>query len=139
MTEIHEYCFKVPPEAIDGNGHVNNVEYVRWMAEAARSHAIACGGDERVRALGAIWVVRSHRIEYLRPLVLHDSVVAQTWVESFQRVVSLRRYRFLCGGSVVARGETKWVLVDAVDGRPRTIPRELADLFGVCPGGPGAD
>jgi acyl-CoA thioester hydrolase len=139
MTAIYEHRFTVPAEAIDGNGHVNNVEYVRWMTEAAHAHARACGGSEMVKTIGAIWVVRSHRIEYLRPLVLHDPVIVQTWVESFQRVVSLRRYRILSGGHLVARGETKWVLVDGADGRPRAIPRELVDLFGVCPGGPEAN
>ncbi len=139
MSPIHDYHLSVPADAIDGNGHANNVEYVRWMTDAAKSHAVACGGSEVVKQLGAAWVVRSHWIEYLRPLVAGERVVVRTWVENFQRVTSLRQYRFACGEQAVARAETKWVLIDLASGRPRSIPRELADCFGVHPGGPAAD
>ena len=135
MSPVHEYQLSVPAAAIDGNGHANNVEYVRWMADAAKSHANACGGIEVAKRLGVAWVVRSHWIEYLRPLVEGERVVVRTWVENFRRVASLRQYRFLCSERVVARGETKWVLVDLASGRLRSIPPELAACFGVCPGG----
>ena len=56
MSPVHEYKLSVPAAAIDGNGHANNVEYVRWMADAAKSHANACGGSGVVMRLGAAWV-----------------------------------------------------------------------------------
>ena len=74
MNAPHEGHFLVPAEAIDGNGHANNVEYVRWMQEIARSHSEACGGAGIAEGLGAAWVVRSHHIEYLKPLREGDSV-----------------------------------------------------------------
>jgi acyl-CoA thioester hydrolase len=139
MAPVHEHHLTVSGAAIDGNRHVNNVEYVRWMADAAKAHAQACGGTEVVKGLDAAWVVRSHWIEYLRPLLEGEKVVVRTWVENFRRVASLRQYRFLCGEKLVARGETKWVLIDLSTGRPRAIPPELAACFGVCPGGPEPD
>jgi acyl-CoA thioester hydrolase len=138
MSPVHEFQLIVPAAAIDGNGHANNVEYVRWMTEAAKSHANSCGGREVVKALAAAWVVRSHWIEYLRPLVAGERVVVRTWVENFHRVSSLRQYRFLCGEQLVARGETKWVLVEASTGRLRAIPAALAACFGVQTGEAGA-
>ena len=57
----------VPETAIDGLGHVNNVEYVRWMQDAATAHADSSGCTAATVADGAVWVVRSHRIEYVRP------------------------------------------------------------------------
>ena len=33
---IHSRSFTVPADAIDENGHVNNVAYVQWMQKQAR-------------------------------------------------------------------------------------------------------
>lgn len=141
MSSSHEYQYTVPASAIDGNGHVNNVEYVRWMQDVAKAHAEACGGAAAVRALGATWVVRSHHIEYLKPLLEGDVIKIRTWVERFDRVTSIRRYELAMAatGTLVARGETKWVLIDVQNGRPRAITRELAACFGVGPGETPAD
>ena len=43
MERVHCYAVEVTPAAIDANGHANNIEFVRWMQEAAVSHAD--GGD----------------------------------------------------------------------------------------------
>ena len=133
MNVPHEGHFTVPPDAIDGNGHANNVEYVRWMQEIAKSHAEVCGGTEVVESLGAAWVVRTHHIEYLKPLREGDAVNIRTWVERFDRVTSIRRYELILAatGTLVARGETKWVLIDVQSGRPRAniVPSSFYQLL----------
>ena len=103
--------------------HVNNVEYVRWMQDVAKAHAEACGGAAAVRALGATWVVRSHHIEYLKPLLEGDQVIIRTWVERLDRASSIRCYelRLAASKTLAARGETKWVLIDLQSGRPRAV------------------
>jgi acyl-CoA thioester hydrolase len=130
-TSAHEYEFTVPDAAIDDNDHVNNVEYVRWMQEAAVRHFAAVGGNELMAAAGATWVVRSHRIEYLRPALRGEGIRVRTWVEDFRRVMSLRKYEFARSedGTTLARGETEWVFVDAQTGRPKSIPEEIQALF----------
>ena len=135
MSASLEYQFTVPATAIDGNGHANNVEYVRWMQDVAKAHAEACGGAGVVRAMGAAWVVRSHHIEYLKPLVEGDVVSIRTWVERFDRASSLRSYELnlVASGSLVARGETKWVLIDVKSGRPRAVTPQVAACFGGLP------
>ena len=135
MDRAYEYEAEAAASAIDANGHVNNVEYVRWMQDAAVGHADARGLTAATRAAGATWVVRSHRIEYLRPALAGDRIKVLTWVADFRRAFSLRRYRFVRAGdgTVLARGETDWVFVDAKSGRPRSVPAELKDLFEVAP------
>jgi len=60
--------FAVPAQAIDVQGHVNNLAYVGWMQDVAIEHSAAVGWPmRRYLELGAGWVVRSHFIEYLRP------------------------------------------------------------------------
>jgi acyl-CoA thioester hydrolase len=123
--------FDVPPEAIDINRHVNNVEYVRWMQDIAVAHFDSVGGRAVTSAAGTLWVARSHTIEYLKPAVLGDRLRVVTWVEGFRRVSSVRKYEFIRGadGVVVARGQTEWVYVDSETGRPRSIPADLQALF----------
>ena len=132
---VYTYTFVVSPEAIDDNGHVNNVTYVQWMQEAAVRHYGALGGVGPMQALGATWVVRSHQIEYLAPAFAGDEIEVQTWVVDLRRVRSLRRYEFLrrADGKTLAKGETEWVFVAVQTGRPLPIPEEVACLFSLLP------
>ena len=125
----------VPDDVIDGNGHANNVAYVQWMQDVAVRHFAAIGGIERMHAAGGTWVARSHRIEYLRPAFAGERIEVRTWVADCRRVRSLRRYEFArpSDGTVLARGETDWVLVDVGTGRPRGIPATIRRAFTVVP------
>jgi len=132
---VYPYEFTVPDEAVDENGHVNNVMYVQWMQDAAVRHYEAMGGRQPTIDIGATWVVRSHRVEYLRPAFVGERIKVETWVVNMRRVRSLRRYRFLRAADeqVLVRGETDWVFVDANTGALRAIPAEVADLFTLLP------
>ena len=127
----YEYEFDVPPSAIDENGHVNNVEYVRWMQEAAVRHFESVGGTRVMEAVGATWVVRTHHVKYLRPARAGERVRVRTWVADLRGVMSMRKYEFHRAedNAVLARGETDWVLIDAQTYRPKMIPPEIQMLF----------
>ncbi|MBN2586847.1 MAG: acyl-CoA thioesterase [Candidatus Fermentibacteraceae bacterium] len=121
----------VPEEAIDRNGHVNNVVYIQWMQEVAVLHSEASGGTRAMEEAGGTWVVRSHSIEYLRPAFSGDRIEICTWVANMHRVRSLRKYEFvrIPGGEPLARGETDWVFLDSETGRPSAIPKTVSDCF----------
>jgi acyl-CoA thioester hydrolase len=129
LLGIYNYELTVPQAAIDGNGHVNNVDYLRWMLDAATAHADAVGGTGIAEQFGATWFVKSHRIDYLRPAFLDDNLVIQTWVASVSRVRSTRKYRIVRGDEPLVVGETDWVFVDVETGRPRIIPQDVMDCF----------
>ncbi len=133
--DIYQYSFTVPDKVVDENGHVNNVEYVRWMQEAATQHAEAAGCLQATKAAGASWIVRSHQIEYLRPLFAGDEVCILTWVANFRRVRSLRKYKFIrsVDDAVLAQGATDWVLIDAQTKRPRLISEEVKGALVLVP------
>ena len=132
---IHSYEFTIPDDAVDENGHVNNVMYVQWMQDAAVRHYEAMGGRQLTLDIGATWVVRSHMIEYLSPAFAGERIKVQTWVVNMRRVRSLRRYRFnrAIDGQLLVRGETDWVFVDAQTGYPRAVPPEVVGLFTLIP------
>ena len=132
---IHRHTFAVTPDTVDVNGHVNNVVYVQWMQDAAVRHSDAAGCTAATHAIGATWVVRSHHVDYLRPAFAGDVVEVHTWVVDFGRARSMRRYKFirLSDRTVLARGETDWVFVDAATGRPRPIPEDVRSKFAPNP------
>ena len=135
MERVHCYAVEVTPAAIDANGHANNIEFVRWMQEAAVSHADAAGCTAATREAGATWVVRSHQIEYLRPAMVNDRLTVRTWVADFRRAFSRRKYEFVreSDQSVLARGETNWVYIEVSSARPRSIPPQIAAMFELVP------
>ena len=138
MEPVYRFEIIVPAEVVDRNRHVNNVAYVQWMQDAALKHSAATGCTRMTEAVGATWVARMHRIEYLSPAFAGDAITVLTWVADFRKVRSLRRYKFVRAADqkVIAQGETDWVFIDASTGRPRGIPEEIARLFELVPDGP---
>ena len=138
MDPVYRVEIVVPAEAVDGNRHVNNVAYVQWMQDAAIQHSAVTGCTRMTEAIGATWVARMHRIEYLSPAFAGEVITVLTWVADFRKVRSLRRYKFIRAADqkILAQGETDWVLVDVATGRPRGIPGEMAKLFELVPDEP---
>jgi acyl-CoA thioester hydrolase len=135
MPQIYRHNLVVTEGVIDGNGHVNNIEYLLWMQDAAMHHADSIGCTLATKAAGATWVVRSHRIEYLKPAFSGEHISVLTWVSNVRRVQSLRKYRMVRveDQAVLAEAETDWIFVDAKSGRLRSIPKEVATVFELVP------
>jgi len=130
-VHAHRHEIQVARSSIDANGHANNIEFVRWMQEAAIAHADVRGCTAATREAGAVWVVHTHHIEYLRPAFAGDRIQVLTWLANLRRAFSLRKYEFVrvSDNVVLARGETDWVFVDASTGRPRSIPESIKLMF----------
>ena len=131
ISNIYTKTFIIPENAIDENGHVNNVAYVQWMQDIAVEHYESIGGTSPTQLSGATWVVREHRIEYLRPAFAGEEIEIKTWVENIRRVRSLRKYEFIRSADkkALVKGETDWVFVDLQTGAPRAIPDEVSKVF----------
>jgi acyl-CoA thioester hydrolase len=132
MPLTHVRTFRVRHYECDAYGHVNNVNYLRYMQEAAFDASAAAGYDlARYAEMGFHWLVRDSDIEYLRPLRYGDSVIVKTWVADFRRVRSRRAYelRVAASGELAARAHTEWVFVDSVSGAPAPIPPEMILAF----------
>lgn len=130
LSPIYTKTIRIPDNAIDENGHVNNVVYVQWMQDIAVEHYASIGGIE-AQGPDATWVVREHKIEYLLPAYAGEEIEIRTRVENVRRVRSLRKYEFVrkSDGKILVRGETDWVFVDVNTGRPRAVPEKVANIF----------
>lgn len=136
MPAIYEHRHTVIDSEIDDQGHVNNVEYLRWMNRAAVDHSTAQGWPpERYLETGGGWVVRTHRIDYLLPAFTGEEIVVRTWVANFNKATSVRRYHIIrtCDNATLAKAETNWAYISLVHRVPRRIPPELASAFELVP------
>jgi len=136
VPAIFEYRHQVTSDEIDGVGHVNNIEYLRWMQDAAIAHSTAQGWPSKAyHQLGQGWVVRSHFIEYLVPAFFGDEIVVRTWVADMKRVSSMRRYELLriTDGKELAVASTNWAFVRFATLQPCRVPAEVLNAFELVP------
>jgi acyl-CoA thioester hydrolase len=130
ISSIYTKKIVIPKEAIDENGHVNNVAYIQWMQDIAVEHYVSIGGIE-AQGSDSTWVVREHKVEYFLPAFADEEIEIRTWVENLRRVRSLRKYEFVreSDDKVLVRGETEWVFVDVKTGSPRAVPSKVTVVF----------
>lgn len=124
--------FEVNADDIDPLGHVNNISYVRWIQDIAIAHSVALGLDLAEYArLAAIFVVRRHEIDYLRPILRGDVIDARTWIASVMaaKCVRLTELRRGSDPDPVARANTVWAYVDLKTGRPTRIPAHVKEVL----------
>ncbi|HWB07926.1 MAG TPA: acyl-CoA thioesterase [Pirellulales bacterium] len=132
MPALYEHHHVVQPEEIDELGHANNLAYLRWLQDAALAHSAAQGWPPQAyRQLGLGWVVRSHEITYERSALAGDLVLVRTWVASFRKASSVRRYDVVrqADGKRLATAATNWAFVDYSTGLPARIPPQIVESF----------
>jgi acyl-CoA thioester hydrolase len=138
LRGVYTHTFAVPESSIDRYGHVSNIEYLRWMQEAATEHTASEGWTlDRYHQKRAIWVVRRHTIEYLMPAFAGERLDLHTWIEWVRDCQSVRRYLLTKAGEsrALARAETLWVCVDPESVRPKRVPEEFIQAFDLVTGG----
>lgn len=155
ISSVFGMCVEVIKEHLDVWNHTNNVRYVQWMQDVAVEHSVALGWDsQHYLQAGAIWVVRSHKIDYRKSTHLGDKLLVQTWVSEMKKASCVRRYRFIelpkdCdlnsiatsyrftkyedgffpSSALVATAETHWAFLSTSNFRPvRLFPELISDF-----------
>lgn len=126
--------FQLPITATDADidelDHVSNLVYLRWVLEAATSHSAAKGwGHAEYRALGSVFIVRRHELDYLAPVLRGQQVIAETWVSSWKAASCVRATEIKRGDQIVLRAATTWAFISMSTGRPGRIPEPLVAAF----------
>ncbi len=132
MPALFLYEYQVTESDIDGQGHANNISYLKWLQNAAIAHSDVQGWDTgKYQSQGWSWVVRSHFIEYRRPVFAGETVLVKTWVAEMKKFSSLRKYEILHSETekLVARAETNWAFVTTETGRLIAIPEVVSSAF----------
>jgi acyl-CoA thioester hydrolase len=126
------FSLPITPTAadIDELGHVSNLVYLRWVLDAATAHSVARGwGHAEYKALGNVWVVRRQELDYLAQVTLGQSLVAETWVDSWKAASCVRKTELIRDGQVVARAATTWAFMSLASGRPQRIDEQVKAAF----------
>ncbi len=129
---VYSHIIEVTSDDIDALGHASNIAYVRWVQDVAVAHSEAVGfGYPQYQELGAVFVVRRHEVDYLRPALRGDRLEVRTWVASAQaaKCVRMTEVRSASDGVVLLKASTVWGFVDTVKGRPTRIPDSIRVAF----------
>ncbi len=120
---------KVLIEYLDDLNHVNNVQYLNWVQEAAREHWEFLTAD-RID-LFHLWVVRSHHIEYKHAAKLEDKLLINTYVNETHNYISERVVEIFLKSSkkLITRCVTKWCYVNKDSGKLERIPKTIIELL----------
>lgn len=130
MPERFPFPITAQATDIDELGHVSNLVYLRWVLEAATAHSVARGwGQAEYLALGSVWVVRRHELDYLAQVTVGQSLIAETWVDSWKAASCVRKTELVRDGIVVARAATTWAFMSMSSGRPTRIADVVLDAF----------
>lgn len=113
--------------------HTNNIVYLAWMEDIARSHAEAIdGGWDFWTDLGIGCVARKHEIEYLTATVPGDEIIFGTWCTGNDQRLNLTRGHQMIrvrDGKTVVRATTHWIPVNLKTGRPCRMPAEFKEKY----------
>jgi len=128
-------AFEIPmvvlPEDIDEQGIASNVNILAWMNRAAIAHSSSLGYDwDRWVALGAMFVVRRHEIDYRTPARQGDRVTLRTW-PSFRKAATAHRMHEVvrADGALIARGMNVWAYINMVTHKPLRMPPDVLNDF----------
>lgn len=121
----------VQPGDIDGQNHVNNTVYLRWIQEVATAHWESLAGADAQAAVG--WVVVRHEIDYKVAANLADKILLRTWVGQatrlkFERFTEIRRQE---DNQLLAQARTLWVPIDWKTGKPTRVSADVRARFSV--------
>lgn len=131
---VYTMYLRVRQYEMDAFGHVNNAVYLNYLEQAGAEHAAALGFPQaRMTALGGLFVVRRHEIDYLGAAVVGDDLAVTTWPEMLTgaRAVRANEIRNVESGKRIIAARTLWVWIDLKTGRPRPIPLELLEAFAI--------
>ena len=134
-TDTHlpfEIEITIAPEDIDQLGRVNNVVYLRWVQDVAVAHWSAVATEKEKQSL--FWVVVKHEIEYKRPALEKDTIIARTWVGEASRRAFEQHSELLrrSDRKLLAKALTLWCPMDSETRKPAEVAPDVLKRFS-CP------
>ena len=126
---VFEMTASVQPADIDGQNHVNNTVYLRWVQDVATAHWKSLASAEAQAAIG--WFVLRHEVDYKLPANLGDKILLRTWVGEasrlkFERFTEIRRKN---NNQLLAQARTVWVPIDSQTGKPTRVSADVRARF----------
>jgi acyl-CoA thioester hydrolase len=129
VSRTFETTVRVAAPDIDGQGHVNNTVYLRWVQDIATAHWEAIASRAAQETIG--WVVLRHEIDYKSAALPGDEVILRTWVGkatriTFERFTEIRRKS---DAQLLAQARTLWCPINSANGKPIRVSAEVRAQF----------
>ena len=121
------HSFSVQPQDIDEQGHVNNVEYLKWIQDVAVAHWRHAASEEQLAKYS--WITVRHEIDYKKQAFEGEEITATTWVGEWTKVTCERFTEIHRGGDLLVKSRTVWCMIDRDTTKPAKISAELIERF----------
>ena len=130
MTSECTLC--VRPYECDGNGHVNNANYLNYLEYGRYEHMRVSGINyqDLLKAGYGVYVARIE-IDYKKPAFTDDELLIKTYPIKKGAVSGVVSQEIFRGNELVVSAKVTWAFVDS-RGVPVKIPKEW-DLPGLKP------
>lgn len=116
----------------DAGGVVYHASYVNFMERSRTEWLRECCGFSNgglLKEFGAVFVVRSLKLDYLKPALLDDLLHVTAQVRETGRSRVLLEQTVLRGGEVLAEGEVHLVCVTMDGFKPVRVPDVLREKW----------
>lgn len=137
MSSYSVFRSKIPvrPDDIDMNRHVHSSRYADYVHAARFDQMERCYGMsmEAFAELGLGWVVRTSHVEHRDALRMGDVAEVETHIAEIRKYgvkVEFTIFRE-SDGKTAARGWFDYILVNALSGKPLTIPYEIIAKYSI--------
>ena len=130
ISKLFEIEKIVKEKHLDEFNHVNNVQYLFWVQEIAKTHWRKLIQNKNISIKGS-WIVRSHKIEYKNFTNLNDRIIVSTYVKNAQGFSSERVITMKLKNSkkILIKCLTKWCFVELNTLKLKKIPQEIIRLL----------
>jgi YbgC/YbaW family acyl-CoA thioester hydrolase len=124
-----ETCMQVRPDDIDMFNHVHSSRYMDYILAARYEQMARCykmSWEDFIK-LGFGWFLVSTQMNFKRPLVLGESFIVRTWVDSFRRDGVKIGFEIdkKENGKRSCDGWAEYSLISIATGRATPIPEEI--------------
>ena len=115
---------------VDKNNKLTNKAIINIMQDVAGSHSESIhNGLNDKEKIGTAWILLNWKVKvYSRPRY-KDILTVNTWPRKLEKCFSYREYEMYCKEEIVAKAESKWVLVDVKTGRITKIPLDVIEKY----------
>jgi len=122
-----QHSFMVKPTEIDGQNHVNNVVYLKWINDISVKHWKILASNIVKKKYS--WVAKRHEIDYLKSALLQDEITVKTWIEEYYGATSVRMVEIYANDKLLAKSKTIWVLLNSQTKRVTRINNEILETL----------
>ncbi len=127
MEKVARFTYHIHASQGNAQGELSLSQLVKWMLDAATSHAESWGvGYSTLIRENRVWVLARLGVEIESFPAIGDTLVIETWIEGYNPHFSARNYSFTdVSGRSFGYARTIWSVID-ID------TRQSVDIGGFC-------